>query len=162
MIRQIPVLYLAVVTLVIIGPNPLWILPLLLISASLITEWKWIGLLGILSYAVISLGMIDDLSMTDLSELTANSLAFLIPLIILLELVISEKPYRIEKISAGPVIKTLTLIAGFIITLLIVVRISRIGVYLNSDPMIQIFILMSLSILFSAPVLIGSLKRQSA
>lgn len=155
MIRHLIVLYMAVVTLLVIGTNPVPVLPLILVSLSLIIERKWLGLVGILLYGLFAFGRIDQVDMSDLLGLLNYSLALLLPLLIMLELVIAEKPYRVERISIRPILTVAGLLVGFSILLVIVIRVSRIGIYLNSDPVIQVFILMALSILFFAPVLLG-------
>jgi len=155
MIRHLIVLYMALVTLIIVGPDPIPILPLLLVSLSFITEKKWLGLFGLLLYGIFGLSRVGNVDMSDLIGLGAHSLALLIPLLIMLELILAEKPYRIERISPSPPLKILALLLGFSASLVIVIRISRIGIYLNSDPAIQIFILMALSILFAGPILLS-------
>lgn len=158
MIRHLLVLYLAVITLI-LGPdlNPIRVLPLLLVSVCFITEQKWIGLLGFLLFGLVTLGGIE-VSFNDMVQLGIYSLGIILPSIIMLELILSRKPYRLEKVSPGPIMITAGLITGFMACLLIIVRISRVGVYLNSDLIVQVFVLMSLSILFAAPVILGGRK----
>ena len=156
MIRHLIVLYMALVSLLVIGPDPLPILPLLLVSLSFITEKKWLGLIGLLLYGLIGLSRVEDVSMSDPVGFGAISLAMLIPMLIMLELIIAGRPYRIERVSLSPLLKITGLLLGFSLLLLIVIRISRIGIYLNSDPAIQVFILMALSILFTGPILLST------
>ncbi|MGA1820916.1 MAG: hypothetical protein ACMUIG_00155 [Thermoplasmatota archaeon] len=158
MIRHLLVLYLALVALI-LGPdlNPLWVLPLLLVSVCFLTRQKWIGLVGFLLFGLITLGRIE-VSFNDMYQLAVYTLGIIIPSLIMMELILSGKPYRLEKLSPGPIMVTAGLISGFIISLFIIVRISRVGVYLNSDLIVQVFVLMSLSILFAAPVILGGKK----
>ena len=54
MIRYLIVLYLGVVSIVLVDPNPLWSLPLVVILIGLMWDVKWLSLTGIASYSLVT------------------------------------------------------------------------------------------------------------
>jgi len=156
MIRHLIVLYLAIAVLILVGPNPLWVLPLLLISASFITGNRWIGLVGAVAFGSVSLSRIDPVSLEDLFDLLVLVLTVCVPLIAAIELVLSDKPYRLEKVRWAPLAIASLLVGGMIASLFILIRVQRIGVYLRSDPSLQVFIIISMAVLFTGPILLSS------
>jgi len=161
MIRHLIVLYLAVVTLVLIDPNPLYVLPLLPVSLSFILKRRWIGLLGILGYSTIGLSSASEVSFTDMVELLSYTSAVVLPTLVAVELVLTPAPYRLERLSPRPLILTASIIALLFLALYVLTRLLRIGLFLESDVSTQIFILISLSLFFSSPFLLSSLQGGS-
>jgi hypothetical protein len=98
----------------------------------------------------------DQGSFTDLPDLIILTLAIVLPLVILLEVSLSPQPYRIRRISLVPVSISIGIILAFFGALFILGNIRRIGVYLSSDPILQVFILMALALFFTSPMLLGS------
>lgn len=156
MIRYILLLYVGAISVLLIDTNPLWTTPLLLVAASFMWDNRWLGLLGLMVFSTVSLSRVDAGGLMDLWNLSMLVVLLILPEIVLLEIVLSPKPYGFEKISVYPVIISASLVAGFALVLFILTRIQRIGVYLNSDPTLQVFILMALSIFFTGPFLLGS------
>lgn len=156
MIRYLIVLYLALVSIILVDPNPLFATPLLLVMLSFMFDKRWIGVLGILGFSLITIGRLGGIDLTDIWSLLLHTILVMIPLVVLLEIVISPTPYRLEKISIAPMIISLGMGAGMLLVLFLLSRVQRIGVYLNSDPVLQVFILMALSIFFFGPPLLGT------
>jgi hypothetical protein len=155
-IRYLIVLYLGLVSIILVDPNPLFATPLLLVLASFMFGKRWIGVLGILGYSLITIGRLGGIDLTDIWSLLLHTVLVMIPLVVLLEIVISPSPYRLERISIAPMILSLGMGAGMLLVLFLLSRVQRIGVYLNSDPVLQVFILMALSIFFFGPPLLGT------
>lgn len=156
MIRYLIVLYLALVSIILVDPNPLFATPLLLVLLSFMFDKRWIGVLGILGFSLITIGRLGGIDLTDIWYLLLHTILVMIPLVVLLEIVISPTPYRLERISIAPMIISLGMGAGMLLVLFLLSRVQRIGVYLNSDPVLQVFILMALSIFFFGPPLLGT------
>ncbi|MFO8050599.1 MAG: hypothetical protein R6V01_02730 [Thermoplasmatota archaeon] len=156
MIRYLLLLYLGAVSVLLVDLNPLWASPLLLVAVSFLWDNKWAGLLGVLLFSIITLGRVDSADLTDLGDLSLMVIFVVLPEIVLLELVLSPRPYSFDRISFAPVLISASLILGFSLALFLLTRVQRIGVYLNSDPTLQVFILMALSIFFTGPILLGS------
>jgi hypothetical protein len=161
-IRYLIVLYLGFVSIVLVDPNPLFALPLVLVLLSFMFDKRWVGVLGILGYSLITIGRLGGIDLTDIWSLVLNLLLVMIPLVILLEIVISPSPYKLERLSLPPLLISFGMGAGMITVLFALSRVQRIGVYLNSDPVLQVFILMALSIFFFGPPLLGTGKGASA
>ncbi|MGA1793410.1 MAG: hypothetical protein ACMUHM_05620 [Thermoplasmatota archaeon] len=156
MIRYLIVLYLGLVSIVLIDPNPLWAAPLLIILAGLLWEKKWLSLIGVLAFSIVSLGHIDTATFSDLPRMLLLAVSLVLPVLVLIELSLSERPYRLQRISLLPVLVSTGMLLGFFLALFLLVRVQRIGIYLSSDGLLQVFILMALSIFLTAPVLLGS------
>ena len=156
MIRYLVLLYLGVISIVLIDPNPLWSLPLLLVLIGFLSKRKWITLIGILLFSTVTLGRIDHGSFTDLPDLILLTLGIVVPLVILLEVSLAPRPYRLQRISLVPTLISIGIILSFFGVLFILGNIQRIGVYLSSDPLLQVFILTALALFFTAPMLLGS------
>jgi len=154
-IRYLIVLYLGVISVVLIDPNPLWSLPLVIVLIGLMWEIKWVSLIGISIFSMVTVGRIDGVYLTDAVELMMLSAALALPLIVLIDIILAPRPYKIGRFSLVPVIASVGMVAGVMIGLGILVRIQRIGIYLNTDPTLQVFILISLSIFFTGPFLLG-------
>ncbi|MEA3559158.1 MAG: hypothetical protein U9R75_07900 [Candidatus Thermoplasmatota archaeon] len=161
MIKYLLLLYLGIISILLVDTNPLWATPLLLVAASFMWDNRWVGLIGIMLFSLLSLGRVDTATLTDLGHLSMLLMFVVIPEIILLELVISPKPYRFERISVFPLVISLMLAGGFALVIFVLTRFQRIGVYLNSDPTLQVFVLMALSIFFTGPILLGSRGERS-
>jgi hypothetical protein len=82
------------------------------------------------------------------------------PVIFLLEVTLAPRPYKVRRLSVGPLLISGGIVIAFFGFLLLIVLApspyDRIGLYLSSDPLLQVFMLMSLTILFTGPVLLGS------
>jgi hypothetical protein len=160
MIGYLLVLYLGVISVVLIDPNPLWALPLVIVLIGQLWEKRWIGLMGILLYSVVTVGRLSSGSVSDIKDLSLLVLGIVVPILILVEINLSPSPYRLQRVSLVPVSITIGIVAGFIGALLLLLnapgRFGGIGVYLSSDPVLQIFIIMSLTIFFTGPILLGS------
>ncbi|MGA1872189.1 MAG: hypothetical protein ACMUHY_00830 [Thermoplasmatota archaeon] len=156
MIRYLIVLYLGLISLVLIDPNPLWSTPLVLVLIGLLWERRSVTLLGIITFSIVSVGHMSAVSLSDLPEVGLLSLALVLPLVLLLEISLSDRPYRVQRISLVPILVSLGMIAVFISTLFVLARFQRIGVYVSSDPLLQVFVLISLTIFLTGPVLLGS------
>jgi hypothetical protein len=80
--------------------------------------------------------------------------------IVLLEVSLSQRPYRLRRISLLPSLVTAGIVLGFFGALFIIVNApapyDRFGIYLSSDPVLEVFVLMSLTLFFTSPILIGS------
>lgn len=156
MIRYLVLLYLVVISIVLIDPNPLWSLPLVVVMIGFIAKKRWLVLPGILLYATITVGRMEQGSFTDLPNLILLTVAVIVPLVILLEITLAPRPYRLQRISLVPAMISIGIIVAFFGVLLILANIQRIGVYLASDPLLQVFILMALALFFTSPILLGS------
>jgi len=160
MIRYLIVLYLGIISIVLIDPNPLWALPLALVSIGQLWENKWLSIAGILTYSVVTVGRLAEGSFSDMSDLILLTLAVVLPIVILLEITLSSRPYKVQRISLIPTLITFCIIGAFSF-LLFLIKVGfgpfdRIGVYLSSDPVLQLFILLSMAIFFTGPILLGS------
>lgn len=153
--RHLVVLYLALFSILMIDHNPLWALPLLLVSGSFIWKNRWIGLAGLALFLTVTAGRIPERYLTDLPELAMLALTLLIPSMIALELVLSERPYNLQPPGFKPLTITAVLAAMTVISLVLIPRMLRIGVYMGSDPGLQVFLVISASLLFTAPVLLS-------
>ncbi|MFW3146969.1 MAG: hypothetical protein ACMUIE_09180 [Thermoplasmatota archaeon] len=156
MIRYLLVLYLGLVSVLLIDPNPVWALPLLLVIVSLMWEKKWPGMAGLVLFSLVTLGRVEEASLTDLPGLLILTIVMVLPEVVVLEMVLSPRPYSISRISLAPILAVSGMVVGFGAAIFILSRFQRIGVYLNSDVTLQVFIMMSLVIFFSGPVLLGS------
>ena len=156
MIAYFIILYLGLISIILVDPNPLWTLPLVLVLIGNLWRKKWLSLFGLALFCVVTVGRIGDVSLTELPNLFMIGLTLVLPLIGLFEIILSPSPYRLDKVSIAPIVITTSLLSVFILALFFVIRILRIGIYLNSDPTLQVFILMSLSILLTGPILLGS------
>jgi hypothetical protein len=154
MIRHIVVLYLAIASALVIGPDPLWILPLVLVSASYISGSRYLGLIGILGFFTVTLGRVPDRTFTDLQGLSMIVIGLIAPGAIALDLVLSDRPYLIDRFRTVPIGVSVLLIGGMVVSMAALSRVQRIGIYLNSDPLLQVFIAISLALLFTGPVLL--------
>jgi hypothetical protein len=155
MIKHLAVLYLAFASVLVIGPNPLWILPLIMISASYITGNRYLGIAGVLLFFTVTLGRIPDQSFSDLPELAMLVAGLVIPGIIALELVLSDRPYVHGRLSPVPVVVAVITVGCMVSGVMVLSRLQRIGLYLGSDPMLQVFMFVSLAVLFTGPVLLA-------
>ncbi len=158
MMRYLVVLYMGLVTVLVIDGNPLWALPLLLVVASFFWNVRWPGVIGIILYSTLTLSRIDDASFTNLIRLLAYGAGLLLPTILMLELVISPKPYRLERTSLIPVLIMTGLIGVFFLALFLLMGYSRIGIYIHSDVTVQVYILIALTLFLAGPVLLTSRK----
>lgn len=156
MIRYLLVLYLGLVSVLLIDPNPVWALPLVLVVISLLWEKKWPGVAGLVLFSLVTLGRVEDASLTDLPHLILLTVVMVLPEVVLLEVILSPRPYAISKVSLAPILTLAGMVTGFGASIYILSRFQRIGVYLNSDVTLQVFIVMSLVIFFSGPALLGS------
>jgi hypothetical protein len=154
MMRHLVVLYLAFASILVIGPNPLWILPLM-ISASYIMGNRYLGIAGVLLFFTVTLGRMPDQSFSDLSELAMLVAGLVLPGIIALELVLSDRPYVHGRLSMVPLGVTVISVVCMVSGVMVLSRLQRIGLYLGSDAMLQIFMLVSLAVLFTGPVLLA-------
>ncbi len=156
MIRYLIILYLGLVSVILVDPNPLYAVPLVLVLMSFMFDLRWLGILGILGYSLITIGRLGGIDLTDIWSLLLYTILVMVPMVILLEIVLSPSPYRLERISIAPMMISIGMGSGLVLVLLVLSRIQRIGVYLNSDPVLQVFILMALSIFFFGPPLLGT------
>lgn len=154
MIRYLMVLYMGLVSVLLVDRNPLYSLPLILVLLSFMFENKWVGFAGVSIYIIVTLGNLDTIDLRNMGRLLLHLVLVMAPLVVLLELVLSKKPYRIERISAYPLVISGALVMALLLFLLILTRIRRIGVYLESEPLLQVFIIISLSILIFGPTLL--------
>ena len=160
-IRYILVLYLALVSTILVNPNPLFTLPLVLVAISLMFDKKWVGIVGILAYTILTFRdateilYLSDVSLNNLLSIIIFTVLILLPLVAILEIVLFPRPYRIESISLGPIVISMGLAIGMLITIFILSRVQMIGVYLESDPILQVFILISIAIFLFAPSLLS-------
>jgi len=156
MIRYLIVLYLGLISIVLIDPNPLWASPLIIILVGMLWEKKWLSILGILTFSIVSIGHMASANFSDLPRLLLMSVALVLPVLVVIELSLSERPYKLQRVSLFPVLATGGMLLGFFTALFLLVRVQRIGIYLSSDGLLQVFVLMALSIFLTAPVLLGS------
>ena len=155
MIRYLVVLYLGLVSVFLHDWNPLYALPLVLVLISFMFDRKWVGLAGVALYILVTLGTLDTVELSNFLGLILRSFIIMLPLLVLLELVLSPKPYRLERISGYPLIISTLLVIGLFFTLFAITRIRHIGIYLDTDPLLQVFILISLAIFFFGPPLLS-------
>ena len=156
MMRHLVVLYMAVLTVIVIDNNPLWALPLLLVTASFLWDRRWPGILGIVLYSTVTISRIEDASFTNLVLLAAYGAGLIAPLVLMLELILSPKPYRIERISVVPATISVGLLGAFVLALFLLNRYSRIGIFIRSDITLQVFMLVALTLLITGPVILSS------
>ncbi len=138
------------------GMNMLGAVPLVLVPVAALVRSRWLGLIGLLGFCTLSLGSVKGVELADLPRFGALTASLVIPPVLLLELILSERTLRTEKVSVWPILVVLGLTVALVITLIGLTRVQGIGVYLGSDPTLQVFVLMSLSILFSGPILLAS------
>jgi hypothetical protein len=161
-IRYLVVLYLGIVSVVLIDPNPLWSLPLIIVLIGLMWEKRWISLIGIAVFSMVTVGRLEGVYLTDGLDLLMLSAAVVLPLVVLTDIVLTPRPYRVGRISLVPILAAVGMITALIIGLVVLVQFKRIGLYLESDPTLQIFLLMSLSIFLAGPLLLGSRPAHSS
>ncbi|HHD16830.1 MAG TPA: hypothetical protein ENK47_08985 [Euryarchaeota archaeon] len=155
MIGYLLVLYLALVSVLHIDPNPLYTLPLAAVLIGFLFEKKWMGVAGWTGFVLISFWKLGSPNLTDIWSVSIHIIILVLPLIILLEAILSPRPYRLERIGIWPLVISIFLSAGAILLLFFLPRIQQIGIYLDSDPSLQIFIITAIAILFFGPVLLG-------
>lgn len=156
MIRYLFVLYLGLVSVLLVDPNPIYSLPLVLVLLGMMYNKRWIGVAGIFGYSVFTIGNLSSVDLTDIGQLSINFILILVPLVFLLELVISPRPYRIERVSIAPIVISGLMLAFVFIVIFLLSRVQMIGIYLTSDPILQVFIIIALSILVFGPPLLSS------
>ncbi len=159
MMRYLILLYLGVITMLTVESNPIYLAPLVIVALSFAFDNRWVGIAGVLLFGTFTLSVLQDAALSHMLDLILYSVGLLFPMVIMLELVLSARPYRIERISAFPIILTIALICLFWGGLFIVVRVGRIGIFLGSNPSTQIFITVSLTLLLVGPFLISSRDR---
>lgn len=159
MIRYILTVLLAGLSLLLIEHNPLWTVPLAVIFLSLFLRSKWLGIAGIASYFLLTLGRSGTSSFSDPVGLLLRAAVLVLPALVLLELVLYPGRYRVEKVSVTSVVLMAALSGGMVLTLYAISRIAWIGIYLGSDPSLQVFLLISLSVLFFGPALFSGKGR---
>ncbi|MDG6225169.1 MAG: hypothetical protein QCI82_06615 [Candidatus Thermoplasmatota archaeon] len=155
MLRHLVVLYLALFSILMIDHNPLWALPLLLVSGSFIWNNRWLGLTGIALFLTITVGRLPALYLSDLRDMAMLAVTLLIPSIIAIELVLTRRPYDLRAPGLKPFAITAILAVMTVIALVAIPRLLRIGIYMGSDPGLQVFFAISASLLFTAPVLLS-------
>ncbi|MCU0798283.1 MAG: hypothetical protein MUC62_01255 [Candidatus Thermoplasmatota archaeon] len=156
MIGQLLMTLVIVLAMLLTNMNLLGALPLVLVPLSALVRSRWLGLAGLLIFCSVTLGNAKGLELTDLPRFGAVTAALVVPSVILLELILSDRTARSEKVSIWPILVVTGVTAALIATLFFLTRVQGIGVYLGSDPTLQVFILMSLSILYSGPILLGT------
>ena len=159
MMRYLILLYLVVITMLTVDPNPIYLAPLVIVALSFAFGNRWVGIAGVLLFGTFTLNVLQDATLSNLIDLILYSVGLLFPMVIMLELVLSARPYRIERISPFPIVLTMALICLFWGGLLVVVRVGRIGIFLGSNVSTQIFIIISLTLLLAGPFLISSRDR---
>ncbi len=159
MMRYLILLYLGVITMLTVESNPIYLAPLVIVALSFAFGNRWVGIAGVLLFGTFTLNVLQDATLSNLIDLILYSVGLLFPMVIMLELILSARPYRIERVSAFPIIVTMVMICLFWGCLFIVVRVGRIGIFLGSNPSTQIFIIISLTLLFVGPFLISSRDR---
>ncbi len=162
MIRYLIVLYLGVASIVLLDPNPLWSLPLVVVLIGLMWDMKWLSLTGIGLFSLVTVGRADGVYITEGPELLMFSVLLVIPIIVLIDIMLAPRPYRTGRVSVVPILAAIGMIAGMAGGLMIMVQVRRIGLYFESDPTLQVFLLISLSILFTGPFLLGSRTSSSS
>jgi hypothetical protein len=150
------VLYLGVASIVLADPNPLWALPLVAVLIGLMWEKKWLALTGIALFSLVTVGRVPGTYLTDGLDLAILSVSLILPIIVLIDIVLVPRPYRIGKVSLVPILSAAGILAGLITGLIFMVQFKRIGVYLESDPTLQVFLMMSFALFLTAPFLMGS------
>ncbi len=156
MIGQLLVTLVLAIVMVLAGMNMLGALPLILIPVSALVRSRWLGLAGLLGFFTLTLGSVKGVELTELPRFGALTASLVVPSVILLELVISDRTVRSEKFSIWPILVVSGLTAALMTFLIFLTRVKGIGVYLGSDPTLQVFVVMSLSILLSGPILLGT------
>jgi hypothetical protein len=160
MIVYLTIIYLGIISVVLVDPNPLWTLPLVAVVFGEMFKNKWLSLLGILIFSAVSIGRYTTGSFTDMLDLILMTITLIIPVIFLLEVTLAPRPYKVRRLSVVPLLISGGMVIAFFGVLLLIMiapaPYDRIGLYLSSDPVLQVFMLMSLSILFTGPVLLGS------
>lgn len=159
MIGQLLVTLFLVLAMLLGGMNMLGAVPLILVPVAALVRSRWLGLIGLLGFCTLSLGTVEGVELADLPRFGALTASLVVPSVLLLELILSDKALRTEKVSVWPILVVFGLTAALVISLIGLTRVQGIGVYLGSDPTLQVFVLMSLSILFSGPILLGSGPR---
>ncbi|MCK5774303.1 MAG: hypothetical protein KAH57_10990 [Thermoplasmata archaeon] len=159
MMRYLILLYLGVITMLTVDPSPIYLAPLVIVALSFAFGNRWVGIVGVLLFGTFTLNALRDASLSNLMDLILYSVGLLIPMVLMLELVLSSRPYRIERISPLPLVLTIALTCLFWGGLLAVVRVGRIGIFLGSNVSTQIFIIISLSLLLVGPFIISSGDR---
>jgi len=155
MMRYLIVLYLGFVSVLLGDKNPLFALPLVLVLISFMYNKKWIGFLGVGLFTIVTLGKLEPVNLGNIGSVLLHSAIVLVPLVGMLELVLSPRPYRLERLSGYPIMIALLLLVGVFLAVFIITRIQRIGVYLEADPILQVFMIISLSIFFFGPPLLS-------
>ncbi|MBN1391152.1 MAG: hypothetical protein JXA22_10975 [Candidatus Thermoplasmatota archaeon] len=156
MIRYLVVLFLGLVSLVLIDPNPLWAAPLVIVLIGFLWEKRSVSISGLVIFSMVSVGHVATASFSDLPHLLLLTAGLVIPIIVLLEISLSTRPFRLQRMSLIPVLASIGLVIGFCSILFIMIRVQRIGVYLSSDVLLQVFMMMAISILLTGPILLGS------
>jgi hypothetical protein len=136
------------------GMEALAAIPLLLVPLSAILRARWVGLVGLLAFCAVGLGSLKGAELTDLPRFGALTASLVIPCVILMELLLSDRTVPAEKVSLWPIAVISGLLLLLMTALALLLRLRMIGVYLGSDPTLQVFVLMSLSILISGPILL--------
>lgn len=160
MIRYLIVLYLGLVSVLLVDENPLYALPLVLVLISFMFDKKWIGFLGVGLFTLVTLGKLGSVDLGNMGTILLHTAIVLVPLVGLLELVLSPKPYRLERLSGYPIMIALLLLTGAFLAVFIITRINRIGIYLEADPILQVFMIISLSIFFFGPPLLSKADNE--
>ncbi len=159
MMRYLILLYLGVITMLTVEANPIYLAPLVIVALSFAFGNRWVGIAGVLLFGTFTLNVLHDATLSILIDLILYSVGLLLPMLIMLEFILSARPYRIERLSAFPIILTIVLICLFWGGLFIVVRVGRIGIFLGSNISTQIFITISLTLMLVGPFLISSRDR---
>jgi hypothetical protein len=154
-IRYLLVIYLGLVSVLVIDPNPLYALPLVLVLLGIMFDLRPVGVLGILGFSIFTLERARYSGMDDIWNLFLHSVIIIIPLIITLEIILTPRPYRIERISLTPLIVTSILILVYVSLIFFIPRFERIGLYLGSQDLVQVFLVISISILLFSPPLLS-------
>ncbi len=155
MMRYLIVLYLGFVSVLLVDPNPLYALPLVLVLISFMFDRKWIGFFGVGLFTLVTLGKLGSVDLGNIGIILLHSAIVLVPLVGLLELVLSPKPYRLERLSGYPIMIAFLLLTGAFSAVFVITRVQKIGLYLEADPILQVFMIISLSIFFFGPPLLS-------
>lgn len=159
MIGQALTLLFLVLIMVGTGMDLLWALPLLLVPLSTLVKARWLGMMGLFLFCTLALGSMGDVDLTDLPRFAAIATALMLPTLMLLELVLTPRPYRVEKVAVWPMVIGAGLTAALAISVLALLRMRNLGIYIGSDPTLQVFVIMSLTILFTGPFLLRTGQR---
>jgi hypothetical protein len=154
MIGQLLSLLVLALVMLLTGMDPFGFIPLLLVPISTLVRARWLGLVGLLLFWTISLATVKGADLTDIPRFGALTASLLLPTVMLLELVLTPHPYRIERISIWPFLVVAGLTIALASAMVVLTRIGNIGVYIGSDPTLQLFVLMSLTILFTGPFIL--------